>query len=324
MAAPKELMVLESTDNKELVSQPGRLMRRTIFDMTEMEFNRLTILSKMYAESSFNKSAKKQADYFLIMMKGVELGFSPMAAVGMISIIQGIPALDGKGILAIVYASGMAKDVKIESSETACTVTMIRRDMPSPFVFTFTLKDAEAMSLVNKDGSNYKKQPKVMLKWRAVSNCAREAFPDLLGGLYSMEELAPDNVIVSDDGTMEYVERLALPSGTPAPVPAVDENEQKLNHWIEQLKNLVAPMYKNEHHLQNGIDPGRTIDVAAASLLKHRMISEWGYEETEIGLAIHEALGVTLKEYLAANPRDYTGVWEKVMAFSNAQMNSDS
>lgn len=268
----------------------GGLVRKTLFDLSQNDFDRLIAIAKMYAASSLN-SGKKWEDYFLIMSKGMEIGFQPMASIGMISIIKGVPALDGKGMLALIYASELLEDISIDSSDTACTVSMTRKGIRKPFSFTFTVENAKAMGLTGKDGNNYQKQPKVMLKWRAIANCSREAFPDVLGGLYTIEEIASESVTVLEDGTMQISTPSvpALPAQTPAQSPSRDINdvdkmifgeedasEEKplISVWLENLSNwiysfpnpvngqrnwivnlakVVYPMYKHENHLQNGI-----------------------------------------------------------------------
>jgi hypothetical protein len=334
MAQPNAIIVLDNPQPKELVplTNAGRLVRRTVLDLSEHEFSRLQLMAKMYAASGYNKTKQTEGDFFLVMLKGMELGITPMASIDTINIIMGKPVLDAKGMLALVKSSGLLQDIHIEAGDTLCKVTIQRVGNVAQEV-SFSFDDAKKMGLSGKDG--WQKQPKTMLKWRAVTAAIREVFPDVISGLYTPEELDTDNTVVHDDGTME----LNIPAKAQPQLEApkrdinnVDEmifgNEQPAEiRWIESLKNLVAPMYKNEFHLNNGvtaaldsgeIDTSKSIDSAASALLKHRMISEWGYEDSEIGLAIHESLGMTLKEYLAANPRDYASAWEKIAAFSNS------
>lgn len=226
------------SDSEKGLLKPN-LVRKTIFDLSDQEFTRLDKMAHIYAVSSFNNNkGQKYEDYWLIMLKGMELGFQPMAAVSMISIIKGQPALDGKGMLALIYASELLEDIQIDSSDTACTVIMTRKGVRSPFRSTFTIEDARKMELVEgKSGkTNYQKQPKIMLKWRAIANCSREAFPDVLGGLYTMEEMSPENVTVFEDGAMEITVPLLTESSPPRDINNVDE-------WVEtpeRFKNHLA------------------------------------------------------------------------------------
>lgn len=109
------------------------IRRKTIFDLTETEFNRLEILAQTYAASAFNPESKSKSvhDYKLIMLKGLELGISPMAAVDMINIIQGTPVLDAKGMLALVKLSGLLENIKIDSTDERCVV-YIKRSNEEP------------------------------------------------------------------------------------------------------------------------------------------------------------------------------------------------
>jgi hypothetical protein len=63
-----------------------------------------------------------------------------------------------------------------------------------------------------------------MLCWRALSTAARFACPDVVGGLYTPDEIA--DVAVNEEG--EIVENAATPPAslpTPAPTPAPDVEE---------------------------------------------------------------------------------------------------
>jgi hypothetical protein len=51
----------------------------------------------------------------------------------------------------------------------------------------FTIQDAEKMGLTSKD--NWKKQPAVMLQWRACAQLIRQVYPDLINGLHATEEI---------------------------------------------------------------------------------------------------------------------------------------
>ena len=57
---------------------------------------------------------------------------------------------------------------------------------------------------------------------RAATFAARKAFPDMLGGLYSVEELAPDSYTVED---MEEVEAMVLDAGEQKPVKAATKRK---------------------------------------------------------------------------------------------------
>ncbi|MDX2078776.1 MAG: recombinase RecT, partial [bacterium] len=124
----------------------------------------------------------------------------PMIAIDFISIVDGKPVVDGKGLLALVrFRRDIVEWVKIDSQPTFCTVTIKRKD-EEPASSTFTLEHAEKMSLMSK--WNWKAQPQTMLKWRAVSQACREICSDIIGGLYTKEEISDGDMVVLEDGTM--------------------------------------------------------------------------------------------------------------------------
>lgn len=188
--------------------------QRTFLDLTPEEFDRMNTMSKMFAASTFNRGGKGDnvltaGDYFLIMLKGLELGISPMAAIDMIDVIGGKPVLSAKGMLALIKSSGELDDIRFEGDDTYCTVTVVRRGQ-SPHVETFTIEDArrfmtreygKTISLAEK--ANWRSMPGTMLKWRATANAVRTVFPDRIGGMYTHEELDDGTVIVQPDGSMQ-------------------------------------------------------------------------------------------------------------------------
>lgn len=211
LATPDSQIVVMPTPQAPVMERQnaGRLIRRTILDLTPYEFERIQFMAKVYAASTFNsKTAQGEGDFFLIMMKGLELGISPMAAVDTINIIAGKPVLDAKGMLALVKSSGLLEDIQIDSTSERCIVTVKRLSNTEQMV-SFTMEDAKRFKTYEKGGwialsekSNWKSQPTVMLKWRAVTSAMREVFPDVIAGLYTPEELDGDTV-VNDDGSME-------------------------------------------------------------------------------------------------------------------------
>lgn len=313
----------------------SRLVKKTIFNLEPVEYERLKFLAEAYAVSSFNpkdnnnKPQRSQADYLLIMLKGMELGFEPMAAVSMISIIKGQPTLDGKGMLAIIHASGMLEDIQIKGDAESCTVTMMRKGYRSAFQATFSMKDAESMGLLNKDGSNYKKQPKTMLKWRAVAACAREAFPDLLGGLYTQEELAPEHVQVLDDGSMQYAAP-QLPAQASSPSTQnvdewLDKPKDDGDKWLADVREFCTSFYSHVNHRNNSIEFAlsegyiqRTMTpLKAAALMMHhcatKPISDGGLELSDAEIA--EALNGRLSDYMSIEGHTWGSAWDTLKRY---------
>jgi hypothetical protein len=157
------------------------------------------------------RAIRTEEQVITILIKGCELGLPPMEALTGIVVIDGKPAVSPQLMLSLINRSGELRDIAIDSDDQHCTVTMTRRGR-RPHTETFTLGDARRMGLAGRD--NWLKQPRVMLRWRAVSACARIVFPDVISGLYTFEEMdAP--VTVDDDGAMRIADDDAAPPDMP-------------------------------------------------------------------------------------------------------------
>ena len=138
---------------------------------------------------------------FAIITLSNELGIGMWQGFNGINVIQGKPTVSPQLMLALINRSNQLEDMQIEATAEFARVTMKRRGRTA-HTETFTIKDAAAQGLTSKD--NYKKQPAVMLKWRAVVACARIVFPDAIMGLYTSEEMGAD-VTVTEDGDMTVI-----------------------------------------------------------------------------------------------------------------------
>jgi hypothetical protein len=147
------------------------------------------------------------------IMHGLEVGFTPIAALQSIAVINGMPSIFGDGALALCQASGLMEWFKEEphykdaNSKTVIgyTCTAKRRGDPVPKSHTFTLEDAVKAKLVGKAGP-WTEYPQRMLQMRPRAWTLRAASADVLRGLHIAEE------------AMDITESVIL---SPAPAPAV-------------------------------------------------------------------------------------------------------
>ena len=100
--------------------------------------------------------------------------------------------------------------------------------------------------------------------------------------------------------------------------PQVSEEQAFIRNLIE----IIQPMCKHENHARNAVEKaieegainkGDSLDKAAFIILLRRMRSQWGLTEDESRGILPEALGMAAKDYLAANPRDYAGIWNTLI-----------
>jgi len=170
----------------------------------------------------------KPADAAVCIMYGAEVGLPPMTALQRIIVINGKPTLDAQGMSALIRGSGHS--LVGEVTDTEAKVTGKRGDNGDTMSFSFSMEDANRAGLV-KPGP-WRQYPKAMLWARAVSQLARQLFPDVLMGMsYVPEEIGGEvdeatftaHATVHEDGVVDvHVPHPALiPEATDFP-PLVD------------------------------------------------------------------------------------------------------
>jgi hypothetical protein len=173
-----------------------------------------------------------------IMIKGQELGIDVMEAFSGINVIKGKPTVSPQLMMALAERSGALENHELSDDGETATCTVKRRSR-APYTATFSMKDAADMGLAGKD--NWKKQPKVMRGWRAVSAAFRMTFPDVLAGIYIPDEMGAQ---VDDEGTIAIdAEVITTPStnghtstATEPAMPPVEPEEIK--PWMETADGM--------------------------------------------------------------------------------------
>lgn len=162
------------------------------------------------------RDIKTEEQAAVIILKGRELGMPMMESFALINVIQGKPTVAPQGMLGLINRSRQMEDISVVDDGEKCTVTMKRRGR-NPHSESFSMKDANMMQTTEGWGENkktiplaqkynWRQMPTVMRKWRAVAACARVVFPDVIGGMYTPEEMGAD---VDEDGEIVTVEPVA-------------------------------------------------------------------------------------------------------------------
>lgn len=121
------------------------------------------------------------------MQMGAELGLPPMQALQNVAVINGRPSLWGDAVLALVRGSGKLEDFHEEVTDEKAVCTVHRKGDSKPVVREFSMEDAKKAGLAGKSGP-WQQYPKRMMQMRARSFALRDAFPDVLRGVWSAEE----------------------------------------------------------------------------------------------------------------------------------------
>jgi hypothetical protein len=121
------------------------------------------------------------------ILKGAEVGLTPVTALGAFDNIQGTPAPKAMTLRALVQSAGHDLEIT-ESTEDRAVARYRRHGRGDWLTCEFTLDDARRMGLLGKD--NWRKQPRTMLEARVTSKGARLVGSDVILGIgYSAEEL---------------------------------------------------------------------------------------------------------------------------------------
>lgn len=148
-------------------------------------------LAKSIADTEFVPDAlrRRPAAIAACIMYGRELGVDPMTALAKIAIVKGRPAPSAELGRALAIAAGHS--VWIETATTTrATVCAQRRGDERVHTVTWTMDDAKRAGIAGS--AAWRAYPRAMLVARASSELARQAFPDVLGGITVFAEELED------------------------------------------------------------------------------------------------------------------------------------
>lgn len=149
----------------------------------------------------------KPAACAIAMQMGLEIGLHPMQSLQSIAVINGRPGIFGDAALALVRASGLCssytQEILGEGDSLKAICTTVRQG--EKYTQTFGVADAKRAGLWDerekvmrwKDGKQYEakndapwhRYPGRMLMFRARGYLLRDAYPDVLKGMRTIEEL---------------------------------------------------------------------------------------------------------------------------------------
>jgi hypothetical protein len=191
------------------MTQQIQLREPNTLQTSESDFKVLTQQAQMLVKTGFlPKAIDTPEKAIAIILTGKELGIPTMCALRSIDVIQGKPTVSPQLMIALINRSRELENIVFEPNiknnlVESVSVTMKRKGR-SQHTETFTRADAQNLGLLQKD--NWKKQPSVMLKWRAVAACARVVFPDVVLGLYLTEEMGDTSLNFDEMGASDIPE----------------------------------------------------------------------------------------------------------------------
>lgn len=221
---------------------------------------------------------RKPANVLIAMEVADALEMRPFIVMQEMSVISGRPSFSAKFIRALVRRAGHKIRETFTDGVARCVI--IRADDPGfEHVAEWDEQKARDHDLWGK--GHWRKNPRLMLGNRAVSECAREACPEVLGGIaYTPDEImdfAPEKPtpaqapVSASGGTAALRDRLTKQQPEPEPEPAdqvgpveiaeCDDRDQLRSWWTthHELRDLIEARVHDLDHVD--VETGEIIDA---------------------------------------------------------------
>ncbi len=164
-------------------------------------------LGKALAASGYFKDATETAQAVTKVLAGRELGIPPIASMTGVYIVEGRITL-GANLMAAVIKRHPRYDYRVVKLSDELAEIAFFENGEQVGTSEFTMADARRAGLADKQ--NFKRYPRNMLMWRALSNGAKFYCPDAFAGapVYTPDELGAE----IDPQTGEVIEASLLPA----------------------------------------------------------------------------------------------------------------
>ena len=210
-------------------------------------FDQLVTFADMASKTDFvpKQFQGKPGAIMLAVQWGAELGMPPMQALNSIAVINGRPGIWGDGLIGLCRQSPLCQDI-IETIEgegegRTATCTAVRRGS-TPVTARFSLGDAKRAGLLSKD--LYKQYPDRMIQNRARGFALRDAFPDVLRGMKTAEELhdtPPDPFVGATlDAKPEPIVQPPSPPGGADRAAAAKVPKRTYRQLVDEVRQKLA------------------------------------------------------------------------------------
>ena len=213
--------------------------------MTEaIDFSNMLSKSTMVPKAYQNKPE----DVLVAVQWGYELGLAPLQALQNIATINGKPSVYGDAAMALVQNSPVCEDVKEyfegEGTSNPIAVCVAKRKNRTEVISKYSVEDAKRAGLWNKQGP-WTQYPKRMLQMRARGFALRDAFPDVLKGLITVEEAQdyPDDTPVAQAPQIKHANPLdAIPSVSVSEVVSLETLAAECSeNTTEDVSDQIQP-----------------------------------------------------------------------------------
>ena len=256
----------------------------TVKKEVAMTFDDQMRMAEVMAKSGLlPKALDTKEKVFIALQWGVELGLTPMAAATNIAVINGKPTLSADIMHAIVRNNPEYAGAEWKKQDEQSAEVLVRRknaNMTETFRGYYDIEMAKRANLLSKE--NWRAYPARMLKHRALSFALRDAFPDVLAGLYSPDELSGENQPAQNQKQGNYQtyemaektepeqEATLKPLGAePCTNPVPEKEKSPEDFYKEGTANLLATAAKLGESLPESIHAHYAKKIAELKLIKN-------------------------------------------------------
>jgi len=193
-----------------------------MFTLVPRSFEEAYRFANFIAESNVipKEFQKSPANVMVVVQLGMELGVSPMQSIQSMYVVNGRPSIFGDLPLAIVYRSGLLEQIEEQGDEKSSSCTVKRKGYP-PITRTFSMAEAVRAGLPKRNPT-YETYPKRMLQFRSRALALRDAFPDVLKGVWIREEHEEDEATdVTPHPTLQRPQPIAREEEKQGPEPSL-------------------------------------------------------------------------------------------------------
>lgn len=184
--------------NTDLVPQDDRayLVPRSEVYLNPAKFEQMQRVAKMFADSDMvpDHFKGKISNCFIAINEALRHNLDPALYMQKTYIIGGKPAIESQLAIALLQSSGLITgtiDYKMsgEGKSRACEATVWDAKTGEARSHELDMKTVEASGWTGKPNSYWKKDPDLMLRYRAVIRLARLYYPHVLMGMQTREEI---------------------------------------------------------------------------------------------------------------------------------------
>ena len=197
----------------------------------------------------------KEADVFMTLLAGSELGLLPVQSLNAFDVIKGKAAMKPVAMLALVRSNRDVEYARVEASATSATIATKLRGDDFVAKTTFTMQQAQAAGLAGND--NYRRFPQQMLTWRCIGLHCRTHHSDIIGGYYTTEEaetfekdVTPAAARVDAQPAVEAAKEAVkakrrmlivdAPAASPPRAPVSTDEDEATVGWGGNAKSLLS------------------------------------------------------------------------------------